>query len=126
MRWLGFVADAPTVYDAADMAVLASHWEGMPHALIEALRAGLPIVATDAGGNREVVRHEREGLLCPPRQPRALAAALARALEDEAARRAWGESARLRFESDFRVETMVEKMTELFELATGRRPSGSP
>lgn len=121
MRWLGFVSDAArSVYAAADLAVLASHWEGMPHALIEALRAGIPSVATDVGGNSEVVRHEREGLLVPPRAPRELAAAIRRALDDEPSRLAWGESARRRFESDFRVEQMAARMMDFYEFVAGR------
>ncbi len=120
-RWLGFVHEAAAaVYPAADLAVLPSHWEGMPHALIEALRAGLPSIATDVGGNSEVVRHEQEGLLVPARDPVALAAALGRALSDESARRAWGDSARKRYETHFRVETMVEQMTLMYERVTNR------
>ncbi len=120
IRWLGFVADAPTIYEAADLAVLPSHWEGMPHALIEALRAGLATVATDVGGNAEVIRSEEEGLLCPAKNPSALAAAIARALEDDSARKAWGDSARKRFEEAFRVETMIERMTRIYEFVAGR------
>lgn len=127
MRWLGFVSDAArTVYPAADLALLPSHWEGMPHALIEALRTGIPSIATDVGGNSEVVRHEREGLLIPARSPREFAAAIRRAMGDEPARQAWGESARRRFESDFRVEQMAARMMDFYEFIAerGPRPSG--
>jgi glycosyltransferase involved in cell wall biosynthesis len=122
MRFLGYVPDAPTVYDAADVAVLASHWEGMPHALIEALRAGRASVATKVGGIGEIIRHESEGLLCPAKSPPELAAAIARALEDEPVRAEWERNARARFESDFRVELMVERMTLLYEYVLGRGP----
>lgn len=114
VRWLGFVDDPASVYDAADLAVLPSHWEGMPHALIEALRAGLPSVATEVGGTPEVIRHEKEGLLCPPGSPGSLARAIERALEDEEGRRRWGASARRRYEENFRVEVMVERLTEIY------------
>lgn len=122
MRWLGFRPDAPLAYDAADLAVLASHREGMPHSLIEAIRAGRATVATDVGGVSEVVRHEREGLLVPARDPAALAAAIDRALTDSAARAAWAASARARYEESFGVELMVERMTEVYEYALGRGP----
>lgn len=115
IRWLGFQLDPGPLYDAADLYVLPSHWEGMPLVLIEALRAGLAAVATDVGGVGEVVRHEREGLLCAPRSPRSLAEAIARALEDEEARKAWGRAARQRFEESFGVERMVERFTEIHE-----------
>lgn len=121
-RFPGFLSDAPQAYEAADLAVLPSLWEGMPHALIEALRAGVASVATDVGGVSEVIRHEREGLLCPPNDPAALAEAIARALSSDEARRAWSQSARQRYESDFRVEIMVERMTEFYEYLCARSP----
>lgn len=125
IRFLGYLPDAPSVYDAADLAVLASHWEGMPHALIEAIRAGRAVVATDVGGNSEVVRHEREGLLCAPRSPEALAAAIDRALSDDAARESWAAAARRRYEAEFDVDSMVDRMTEVFEFVCRRGPKPS-
>lgn len=122
IRWLGALDDAPSLYDVADLAVLPSHWEGLPNALIEALRAGLASVATDVGGTAEVVRHEREGLLCDARSPQSLAGAIDRALGDAKKRREWGEAARVRYEECFRVEAMVERMTEVYECLCGRRP----
>jgi glycosyltransferase involved in cell wall biosynthesis len=121
VRWLGFSDDAPEVYDAADLAVLPSHWEGMPLSGIEALRAGLPTVATDVGGIGEVIRDEKDGLLCPARDPERLAARIDEALSRESDRRAWGENARKRFDENFRVELMVERTTEVIEaLSNGR------
>jgi glycosyltransferase involved in cell wall biosynthesis len=127
-RWLGFVPEAAvTLYPAADLVVLPSHWEGMPHALIEALRAGLPSVATDVGGNREVIGHECEGLLCPPGRPQALAETLERTLSRPDIARNWGLAARRRFENHFRVEIMIERLTEIYECLNGRglRPLGA-
>lgn len=122
IRWLGFIQAPHSVYDAADLAVLASHWEGLPHALIEALRAGLPSVATDVGGVSEIVRDGREGLLCQPRSPDSLSEAINRALEDGEARSAWSEAARRRYEECFRVETMVDRLTGIYEALTARSP----
>lgn len=119
-RWLGFLPDAAAVYEASDLAVLASHWEGMPHALIEALRAGVASVATDVGGVPEVIRHQREGLLCPPKSPEALAASIERALADNASRAAWGKAARERYEYNFRIEDMVDRLTAIYERICGR------
>jgi glycosyltransferase involved in cell wall biosynthesis len=113
MRFPGFVPDPGELYDAADLAVLASHWEGMPSALVEALRAGLASVATDVGGVSEVVRHEHEGLLVPPCNPAALAEAIERALADPQAREAWGRAARERYEAEFGVERMVRRTQEI-------------
>jgi glycosyltransferase involved in cell wall biosynthesis len=121
MRFLGFRSDAPIVYDAADLAVLPSHWEGMPLSLLEALRAGLPCVATRVGGVAEVIDHGAQGLLCPPRDPAALIDSISKLLEDDALRGRMAAGAREKFENDFRVELMVEKMTEVYERMLGRR-----
>jgi glycosyltransferase involved in cell wall biosynthesis len=74
------------LYRAADGALLSSVWENFPHAVVEALAAGTPVVATDVGGVAEVVEDGVNGLLVPPGDPGALAAALRRYLEDEALR----------------------------------------
>lgn len=121
-RWLGSSHDRGALFDAADVAVVASHGDAMPHATIEALRAGLACVAIDHGAMAEIVRHEREGLLCPPGDPEALAAALQRALDDKPGMAEWGRAARRRFEEEFRVETMVERLTEVYERVVGRIP----
>ena len=68
----------PALMNAADAYVLSSAWEGMPQVLQEASATGLPVVATDVGGNREVVLDGRSGLLVPPKDSGALAAAMRR------------------------------------------------
>src|SRR5262249_25178444 len=76
IRWLGFVPHARLLYAAADIAVLPSHSEGSPNALLEAAAYRLPIVATAVGGVAEIVTHGQSGLLVPARRPDALAGAL--------------------------------------------------
>jgi L-malate glycosyltransferase len=113
VRFPGFVADAASVYDAADLAVLPSHWEGLPSALVEALRAGLASVATDVGGVGEVVRSDHEGLLVRPGDPAALAEAIGIALSEPERREAWGRAARKRFEAEFGVHRMVGRTLDI-------------
>jgi glycosyltransferase involved in cell wall biosynthesis len=79
---LGYRDDATRVMTAFDVFCLASHHEGLPIAMMEALVLGLSVVATDVGGNREIVEHGREGLLVPPGRPDELAAALIRVAEE--------------------------------------------
>lgn len=92
VRFLGLRDDMPDVYAAFDVFVLASHREGFPRAAMEAAAAGLPVVATDIRGCRQVVEPGRTGLLVPPRDPGALRAALAMLVGDAAARRALGDA----------------------------------
>lgn len=67
---------------AADASLLSSSWENFPHAVIEALAVGSPVLATATGGVAEVVRHERNGLLAPPGDPAALAGLIRRFFAD--------------------------------------------
>lgn len=76
--------ELPGLYRAADVFVLASRNEGWANVLNEAVACGLPVVATDVGGNREVLQDGRQGLLVPFGKPEALAAALVAALDGEA------------------------------------------
>jgi glycosyltransferase involved in cell wall biosynthesis len=84
---LGHRPDAVRVMGACDVFVLASHWEGLGVAVMEALALGLPVVATAVGGVPEVVEHGREGLLVPPGHPGELAAALLAVVSDDRLRR---------------------------------------
>lgn len=88
--FVGYTADVRPYYAAADLAVLASKTEGSPNALLEAMAASVPVVATSVGGIPEIVTHEVTALLVPPSQTEDLAAALARSFSDsaEAAQRA--------------------------------------
>jgi len=115
VRLLGFLEDPARVYDAADLAVLPSHWEGMPGALVEAMRAGLPSVATEVGGIPELIRNGEEGLLVPPGNSAALAEAIGKLLADPDLRTRMGQAARHRFEDAFRVEAMVTRTLEIQE-----------
>ncbi|MDM7324300.1 MAG: glycosyltransferase [Thermus sp.] len=76
VHFLGLRQDVPDLMQAADAFVMSSAWEGMPMVLLEAHAAGLPIVATDVGGNREVVQDGVTGYLVPPKDVSALARAM--------------------------------------------------
>lgn len=97
---------------ACDVFALNSDYEGMPHVLLEAMAAGLPVVATEAGGNGEVVEHERNGILVEPHNLPALESALQRILHNPEER-----SALVRAGHDtvarFSHETMVDETEKL-------------
>jgi glycosyltransferase involved in cell wall biosynthesis len=76
LRWPQKRSDVEAILTQSDLMVSASIWEGFPTVLLEAMAAGLPIVATDIRGTREMVCHNETGLLVPPRDPAALAAGM--------------------------------------------------
>jgi glycosyltransferase involved in cell wall biosynthesis len=96
IRFLGGRDDVDWLYAGMDVFVLASHREGVPRSAMEAAAMGIPIVATDVRGCRQVVEHGVTGLLVPPRDPRALTAAVRRLADDRELRARMGEAARTR------------------------------
>jgi glycosyltransferase involved in cell wall biosynthesis len=114
---LGFRSDVPDILAAADLFVMPSLSEGLPLALVEAMSASLPIVASDVGGIPEVVEREAEALLTPPGDAGAIAQALARLLPDDARRAALGAAARRRALRDFSVDRMVDAYERLYRPA---------
>ncbi|MGD0199378.1 MAG: glycosyltransferase family 4 protein [Bryobacteraceae bacterium] len=91
----GYQPDLRVYYQMADMVALSSHTEGSPNVLLEAMAAGLPVVATRVGGVPEIAGHEENALLVEPRDPEAMAAALVRLLRDEDLRKRLGAAARI-------------------------------
>jgi len=108
----GFRSDIIDCLEAFDIFVLPSLAEYHSIALLEAMRAGKAIVATDVGGNTESVRHGKEGLIVPPADADALADALGRFIADEKLRKALGDNARSRFVTHFTVDVMVRKTAD--------------
>lgn len=92
-RFLGHRTDTHRLLSGLDVFCLPSRHEGLPLALMEALAAGLPVVATDVGGVGELVTHDRESILVPPARPDRLAEAIARLAEDPDRRMALGAAA---------------------------------
>jgi glycosyltransferase involved in cell wall biosynthesis len=93
IRYAGNVADVERYMRAADFIVLPSYSEGMPNVLLEASLAGLAIVGTDIGGTRDIVRVVQNGILVPVGDVPALAAAIARLVDDDLCRRQLQEQA---------------------------------
>ncbi len=82
VEWLGHVDDMPELLRSVDAVALPSYREGLPKGLIEAAACALPLVTTDVPGCREVVTHEKDGLLIPVRDAHALARAIKRLYDD--------------------------------------------
>jgi len=122
VRLLGRRDDVPDLLNAADVFVLSSYSEGMSVSVLEAMAAGCAIVASRVGGMEELIDHGRGGLLVPPRDPLALAAALRQLLADRAARRAMGNAARARILEQFDLSTHVSKTEAALCKALADRP----
>lgn len=114
--WLGYREDMPEVYARAHIVCLPSYYaEGLPKVLLEAAASGRPCVTTDRPGCRDAVRDGQNGLLVPPRDPGALALALARLIESPRLRRKMGLKGREMVEAEFSIESVVEKTINLYE-----------
>jgi glycosyltransferase involved in cell wall biosynthesis len=111
---IGKQNDVPSVLAASDVFVLGSNWEGNPLAVMEAMAAGLPVIATQVGGIPELVRSGDQGLLVPAGDRTEFAAAMRTLLNDVQMRRAMGRAARTRAMREFRVERMVEGYENLY------------
>ncbi len=103
------------LYAACDIFVFPSRGEAMPLALLEAMAAGLPVVATAVGGIPEAVRPGREGWVTPVRDPRALCEAIGRLIGDPSARERMGRSARQRVREAYSVDRMVDATCALYD-----------
>ena len=109
---LGVRTDIPELLRACDVFALASDYEGLPVAVIEAMAAGLPVVATRVGGLPELVT-EQTGVLVPPRDARALSRALTPLVASPASRTAMGERAQRRAQ-EFGAQRMIDAYAALF------------
>jgi glycosyltransferase involved in cell wall biosynthesis len=114
VRFLGMRRDVDALMNAADAYVMSSAWEGTPLALLEAAATGLPIVATEVGGNGDVVLDGRSGRLVPPHETEALAAAMHSlgelSLEE---RRQFGMRGREYVCRHYSVEKVVDRFEEI-------------
>ena len=122
---LGDRDDVPELLAQAQIFVLASRSEGMPVSVLEAMAAGLPVVASDVGGVGEVVVDGETGLLVPPGDEAALERALRRLIGSQELRRRLGDAGRARAESEFDLPRWRERHVELYreELAARGVPS---
>jgi glycosyltransferase involved in cell wall biosynthesis len=109
VEWLGNVADISSFHRQLDLFVMISEPAGCPNASLEALAAGLPVIATDAGGASEQVLDGRNGRLVPPRAPRPLADALVDLATQPALRQHMGAAARDLVSQRFSLERMLSQ-----------------
>jgi len=114
VKLLGERRDVAAILALSDLFVLSSRWEGMPNAILEAMAAGLPVLATRVDGTVDVVRDGETGVLVPPGDDRALAAALLALGRDPARRRALGAAGRRRIDEAYSIDRFVDGFERLY------------
>lgn len=116
VKFMGFVETIDNFYAEADVFVLCSHSEGLPMSILEAMRAGRPVVATAVGGISEQIEDSICGLLIPANDSAALAEKLVQLKQDPALRTRLGRAARMRYEGLFTTSKMTLEYVKILEL----------
>jgi glycosyltransferase involved in cell wall biosynthesis len=121
VEFVGHSDDVPSVLAAADVFVLPSRTEAFPNSVIEAMAAGLPVIATAVGGLLDLIDHDRTGLLVPPSDADALTHALRFLIEHPTRAAAIGETARTEIRQRYSFERMVGAFEDLYVSSLERR-----
>jgi glycosyltransferase involved in cell wall biosynthesis len=124
IRFLGERDDVAAILSACDIHVSASHTEGLPNNIIEAMCAGVPVVATAVGGVPELVVDSRTGFLVPKMEPQALAEALGTLAQDRDRRVQMGAAGRARVDAHFTIERSVAALEEVYGELAARSNAG--
>lgn len=124
VEFAGLRSDVVTQLQRASIAVFPSRFEGMSHALLEAMAVGLPCVATRVSGSEDLIQHRVNGLLVEPEDYRALAQALLDLLDDPALSRKYGYAARATVEKHYTLEHIADTYIDLYHrVAEARWPT---
>jgi glycosyltransferase involved in cell wall biosynthesis len=124
--FLGHIADPSARLRSAQIFVLASRSEAFPYSILEAMRAGLPVIASRVGGIPEAVEHGGNGLLTPPRDVDALERVLSQVLSAPTLRKKLGDNGRRRFLASFTFDQMFAKTMLIYQQALSAHPYPVP
>jgi len=114
IKLLGWRRDAADLVHAMDLFLLTSRFEGLPRAVLQAMAAGVPVVATAVDGTPEVVIDGETGVLIPPGRPDVAAERLVALSDDPEARARLGAAARLRLGTEFDIGNMVRELDRIY------------
>jgi glycosyltransferase involved in cell wall biosynthesis len=114
VKFLGQRLDIPELLASSDIFALATNWEGFPIGILEAMRAGLPVVASNVNGVGEAVSDGVTGYLVPAADSNAFRNRLVQLLTDVNLRRNMGAAGRLRFEKEFTADVMLRKTASIY------------
>jgi glycosyltransferase involved in cell wall biosynthesis len=118
VSFLGDRRDVPDLLAQSQIFILSTHYEGLPISILEAMRAGLPVVATSVNGIPEEVVDGKTGFLAPRQDVQALADALHTLINSPEIRQQMGKAGREKFEQEFTVERMITETREIYEAIT--------
>jgi glycosyltransferase involved in cell wall biosynthesis len=124
VHFLGQRMDVPRLLAAAQLSLLVSNWEGLPLSILEAMRAGLPVIATDVAGIGEAIRDGETGYLIPRGDVELLRDRLARLLADARLRLEQGQAGRARYERHFTLDQFVGRTLAVYQGVLAERRSG--
>ena len=125
VTWLGDIDNVAQHLNPHDIFVLLSDHEGMPITVIEAMRAGMPILASDLPGIREQILHNQEGLLCH-NTPESVCESLLQLVRDPYVGKRLGRAAQLHFEQAFSAERMATRVWDVYQLCLQEETSQAP
>lgn len=116
VKTCGFVPHAAKYIKAFDIFVLPSLKEGLPYTILEAMNAGVPVVASSVGGIPDLIEHEKSGYLTIPRNPASLAESLGKLISSEKTRRQFSRESRVRALEKFSFGSMLSRTIKLYEI----------
>ena len=124
VEWWEHRDEMSSTLASATIVLLPSYREGLPKVLLEAAACGKPLIATDVPGCRDIVTHGVNGLLIPPRDSAALAAAIDSLLRDASLRAAMGIAGREKVIGAFSVEKIADQVVDLYRELLAKRKAG--
>jgi len=106
--------DIPSILTICDIGVSSSHSEGLSNSIIEYMTSGLPVICTDVGGNNELVEENKNGYLVLPNEPKQMARALLKLLENKSLANSMGKESKKRSKENFSLKTFIQHMQKYY------------
>jgi glycosyltransferase involved in cell wall biosynthesis len=123
IMFVPLVNQVDDILSSFDIFVMPSRQEGLGLSVLEALSRGLPVVASDVGGLKSLIRHQQTGLLVPAEDPRALAQAVIELIRNPNKAKAYGSAGRIFVKENFSLQTMIEKTISVYQEAINEKNS---